>query len=487
MRSGRLLLLAVALGCRRDPPPSAPAPRAALPTPATEAAIDPTLSVIEAEGTVWRTSAEGKRARAGAAVALAVGDRLTADEHSRAVVRLRDGRELVLQPGARLLVKSASRERLEVELEEGQILSRGGRAAGAPSVELTLLTPLGITRVPAESGEAKIGVSGGDVQIDVGVGEIAFLDRTGREVTARANQRIEVNLGGLQLLPGKAGTTRAPADVVLPTQRGLRVYADHLKEVTLSWPAQLGEAEVEVARDPEFRQLLPVERSSAWQATVAAPRRGELHWRVKSGAAAPLYGQARFQPDPRRSLLDLRHPENVVDDKGQVTTVYFQGARPALTFTFTAVPGADRYRLRVYRPDALDAPLFEREVRETRCAVAADTLGEGKYLWHAQALDRHGRELGGGRLNKLSIAYDNSLTTLAIASPRPGERLGGKDMKVSGVAPLGSRLYLNGTPVPVDDKGRFEMRAPGARAVIFRLVGKNGAESYWVRGLRQRS
>jgi hypothetical protein len=484
-RTAALLLLAAGLGCRKDPPPVESPPQRLDPPAAIEPAVaEPALVVVDSQGDVWRTSAEGKRGPA--TDGLSAGDRLSAGEHSRAVVRLRDGRELVLQPSTRLLIKATATGQLKVELEEGQILSRGARRAGAPTVELMLLTPLGITRVPAEAGEAKIALVGSDVQIDVGLGQIAFLDRSGREVTARANERIEVSVGGVQLLPA-GGARRPPAPVVLPTQRGLRVYADELREVTLSWPSDLADAEVEVARDPGFTRLLSVERSGAGQANVAAPRRGELYWRVKSGRAAPLYGQARFQPERRRSLLDLRHPENVVDDRGQVTTVYFQGMRPSFTFSFTATPGADRYRLRVYRPGALDAPLLEREVRETRCAVSADVLDEGNYLWHAQALDREGRALGGGRMNKLSIAYDNSLTTLAIASPRPGERLEGKEVKVSGVAPLGSRLYVNGAPVPVDDKGRFEMRAPRARPVIFRLVGKNGTESYWVRNLRQRS
>jgi hypothetical protein len=87
-------------------------------------------------------------------------------------------------------------------------------------------------------------------------------------------------------------------------------------------------------------------------------------------------------------------------------------------------------------------------------------------------------------MNKLTIAYDNALTTLAIASPRPGARVEGDEVKVSGVAPLGSRLYVNGRPAPIDDKGRFDMRIQPSPSVVFRLVGRNGGESFWVRKLR---
>ncbi len=479
----RAFLLAAFLACRREAPAPPLPPRSALPTPTvptlpSAAATAPSvLAVVEAQGTVWRTDAAGKK---GDAADLAAGDSLSSGTNSRAVLRLRDGRELVLEPQTRLRIKSASDGRLEVELQEGQILSRSGAPASGPALELTVLTPLGITRVPAEAGQAKIALGGSGVQIDVGVGQVAFLDRTGREVTASANERIEVSVGGVQLM--RAPAQHRAAEVVLPTQRGLRIYADDLSRVTLSWPPELTDADVEVSRDATFKRLLPFERGGLGQATVSAPRRGDLYWRVRSGASA-LVGQARFSPAPRRSLLDLRHPENVVDDRGQVTTVYFQGVRPAITFAFTPTPDADRYRLRVYRPGALEVPLLEREVRDTRCSIEADALDEGNYLWHAQALDRSGQQLGGGRMNKLTLAYDNSVTSLAIATPR----LQGKEVEVSGVAPLGSRLYVNGAPVTVDDKGRFSTRATRARALVFRLVGKNGAESYWVRNMRPRS
>jgi hypothetical protein len=484
-------LLSIVLGCQSDREPAPPRPAAPGALPAFERMVpESLLSLVQAEGNVWRTSATGERGAA-AAGQLSAGDRLSAGERGRAVLRLHDGREIVLEPGARLLVKTASAGSVQVELEEGQILSRSGvREDGAPSIELTVLTPLGITRLPLGAVKAKIGLLPGQVKIDVDLGQVVFVDRAGREVTAGAQDRIVVTLGGLQLLLARSKATRAAA-VVLPTRAGLFVYADDLREVTLSWPAEMGGgAEVEVARDARFEQLLPVERHNASQVTVAAPRRGELHWRVTSGAGAAarrLVGQARFQPDPERSRLDLRHPQNLIDDRVRLTTIHFQGLRPALTFAFSASAGADRYRLRVYRAGALHAPVLEREVRETRCPVAADALEEGNYVWHVLALDGTGRELGGGRMNRLVLAYDNSLSTLAIVRPREGERVEGKEVNVSGAAPLGSTLHLNGRSVPLDDKGRFELRVPRARTLVFRLIGKNGSERYWVRALRLES
>jgi hypothetical protein len=281
------------------------------------------------------------------------------------------------------------------------------------------------------------------------------------------------------------------ADVILPTARGLRVYADGLEEVTLSWPASLGEARVEVSDDPEFKDPSIVGRTAAGSVTVPAPTRGDLYWRVTGHGSAGdrvLLGQARFARDRHRSVLDLERPHNLVTEAGPVTTVYFQSALPALTFVFAGRPGAVQYRLRVYRDGDTFTPLVDRVVNDTRCAVDVTTFGEGRYVWHAVGVDRQGRDIGGGgRMNKLELVYDNALTTLAIGSPRPGAPVNGPRVDATGVAPLGSKLYINGQAAALDAKGRFAVSLERASALVFRLVGPNGSERYWVRKLRVRS
>ncbi len=79
------------------------------------------------------------------------------------------------------------------------------------------------------------------------------------------------------------------------------------------------------------------------------------------------------------------------------------------------------------------------------------------------------------------LAYDNALDALAIRLPLPDQRLGGKTVEVAEVAPLGARLFVNGTPAPLDDKGRFALKLGGApRVLVFRLVRGDGTESYWI-------
>jgi hypothetical protein len=652
--------LATTPACRREPPKSTSVTRPEVFAP----------MVVRARGQVWRETARGRQAVS--AGEINENDVLSTGPDGNAIVRMSGGREVEVKPNARLRMKKQPSGELVIEVESGAIISRtsapvassGGTPTpgAARAVDLTILTPFGVTRIPGGGAEATFSVSDQKMKIEVALGEIVFTDRGGRELIAHASEAIEVTMGGVQILgpeaepsrtltgegldvllsaesgvllvrrpgekqfaarravpatpgtaykvaanggharivgaslrarlgPGSRGSigeaVRRPEDgseryalaleagsttimlerqgqqelavgraggeeilirtaepatvsltatrrgttiallagsaelsaggttrrldpsavatiagkrvtvaarpqsaVILPTARGLRVHTDLLTEVTLAWPAQLEGAVVEVGMNPELKDPVLVGRVAGGHVTLPAPRRGDLYWRVigkTRGVEKVLTGHARFVPDRQRSVLDLEHPHNLVSETGQVTTVYFQGVLPALTFTFPARPGARRYRLRVYRVGELTTPVVEREVTETRCPVDAEALKEGRYIWHAQALDQRDRELGGGRMNKLDIVYDNSLTTLAIGRPKPGEQVTGREVDVTGVAPLGTKLFINGKPARLDEKGRFSTQVARAQALVFRLVRKDGAESYWIRRLRLRS
>ena len=133
----------------------------------------------------------------------------------------------------------------------------------------------------------------------------------------------------------------------------------------------------------------------------------------------------------------------------------------------------------MYSVSDLKTPLVDRRVNENRTVVDSGSLKEGNYVWSAIAMDKSGAEAPGGRMNKMDIVFDNSVTRLVLGSPRDGERAS----TATGVAPLGSRLSLNGKSVPLDAAGRFSVALPGSSILVFKLVTKEGAESQWVRRL----
>lgn len=280
---------------------------------------------------------------------------------------------------------------------------------------------------------------------------------------------------------------RAP--LLLPFARDLAVYGSGLDEVSLALPAGRRAARVEVARDAGFSRTVYTGPAEGF-VTVRAPAKGALYWRVagQPGAVA----EAHFGPDPGGlAATARRRADHLVTEGRESTTVYFQGAPPALTLAFTADPAdpaAARHRVRIYRAGALGRPVFDRVVSGERVEVEAGVLGEGRYVWSALPLDDRGRPQGGGRFNKLELVYDNALSGLAIAAPRPDQMtVPARPLEVIGVAPLGARLHVNGRPTPLDDKGRFALRLPSPpRLLVFRLERKGGGESYWIRPLRRR-
>jgi hypothetical protein len=281
-----------------------------------------------------------------------------------------------------------------------------------------------------------------------------------------------------------------PAALLLPWSPRLRVYGDRLgsslKQVSLALATKGQGAEpiaVQVARDPRFEQEIWSGVVRDGFVTVPAPERGDLYWRRRGDKASA--GHVRFLPDRAPAPVRTGSPHNVVSETHSNTTVHFQGAAPpALTLTWSATAGAQRYRVQIFRAGDPGGPIFERTVSDTRCTVEPGRLREGGYVWNAQPLDAAGTAVGPGRMNKLDLAYDNALDALAISrlEARSGRERG---FDVAGTAPLGARLFVNGKPTSLDDKGRFSLRLDGAPPLlVFRVLARDGAESYWVKSTK---
>lgn len=397
----------------------------------------------------------------------------------------RGGRALLSSPGFKVRVAGPG---------DGQLV-RARRESGRERFELA--PPPGLSQVQLGVGAREVSLPGpaGPASLaSDGEATITWLQER-REVHGEVHAgRIALTYGG-QAKSLKAGEQfdlgrtlavrpRPRSSIALPPGKAVRVFGLRPLDVVLSWPAT-GEApmRVEVASDPGFADVLvsgPVEGGAL---PIAAPLSGELHWRAfgADGQVAAV-GHALFARELSLTASG-QSPVSEVAETGLKASVYYQSALPAIRFAAASVAKAARYRLRVYRPGALDRPVVERASAEPQVTLEAGVLGEGSYLWRAAALDAHGRELSGGRMNKLEIAYDNAMTVLTIEQPAPGEVLEDR-VRAKGVAPLGSRLFINGQRAPLDEKGRFDLYLPRALQVVFRVVLPSGAEGYWSRRLR---
>lgn len=364
----------------------------------------------------------------------------------------------------------------------GQLVVEAGRvrAQFQPSSKGTIEPLKGVARF-------KTGLREGAVRFFLEEGESVLIDgkkvltlkattTTTVVVTAtKQGPRVDVLGGAVDTsVDGvtKTVTAKKGAPVLtLPAGRSSRVNWARPGEVALQLAE--GDGVAEVATDAEFQNVL-VSAKTSEPLVVPAPVKGALFWR-RVGDAEP--SQARFERDESASAIAAK--SDTVAETGLKATVYFQGAVPTLTFTFPAKADAASWRFRVYSAANLKTALVDRKVTENRAVVESGALAEGSYLWSAVPTSSSGIEATGGRMNKMDIVFDNSVTRLVLTSPKDGERAA----KAVGVAPLGARLSLNGKAVPLDGGGRFSVPLPAGNVAVFKLTTREGAESYWVRRL----
>ncbi|MCP3104168.1 FecR family protein [Myxococcus sp. K15C18031901] len=314
--------------------------------------------------------------------------------------------------------------------------------------------------------------------------------QTGRITLVRGESKQALRAGERATVSGESGPAQvealAPVPVVLGPGEGLEVFHQGMPEVAFGWEGE-GEAVVEVAADAGFAQPLLFGTVFRPFINVPAPARGALYWRVRSKEGRELAkGSATFAPE--RLSRDLDRVRNVVPEGLEKTTIFYQDKPPSVTFTYAAEEAAERYRVAVYRAGALEKPVVERTVADTRAALEAGALGEGSYLWSVTPLSGAGEQLKGGRMNKLELVYDNSVPTLLVSQPRNGLPVAAK-VRATGVAPVDAHVSINGRPVPLDGKHRFDIWAEPVGSpplLVFRMTRPGAPEVYTVRTLKQR-
>ena len=74
-------------------------------------------------------------------------------------------------------------------------------------------------------------------------------------------------------------------------------------------------------------------------------------------------------------------------------------------------------------------------------------------------------------MNKLELAYDNSVPARSPLRGALSTSVGTGRVRVAGVAPVGSSLWVNGQPLTLDAKGRFDARvAPTGQPPLVQLM-----------------
>jgi len=405
-------------------------------------------------------------------------------------VRVRDGRGTIDLGGAG--------SRLALEKDSEVVFGESGRAGDVEQTKLDMKKGA-VTLTLAPNQKSRVELPGLQLESDLGGQFGVQLTKDGFIVSAVAGD-LRISRNGVQqaVQAGQVATlgsggaakvdTEDQAALELPSKQGMKVYHAGLPGGSLTWPGPSGTYYVEVALDAAFTERIIAGQVHGKFLNVSLPRKGNLYWRVfkDDGKTQVDQGSAYFAPEP--PIRDLARLRNDVPEGSETVSIYYQDKPPAVTFTYKPEEKATQYKVVVFRADALDTPVVDRTVPEERLALEAGTLTEGSYVWSVTPLSETGEELRGGRMNKLEMVYDNSVPVLAVTEPRNGAEARGGQTHVAGVAPVGTRLTVNGRPVELDDKNRFDATvAVGGRPpqVVFRLSKPGASDSFTIRALKR--
>lgn len=386
-----------------------------------------------------------------------------------------------------------------ITLETGASVEVGQSQGGGNAEDVALALQKGTLVMKVPFGQRKTLRPAPDLEVTAGEGGTFSVTRKadGLEVSSVVGD-LEVTpegrpatrlKGGQTATVGSAGISAVDPvreALTLPTRNGLSLLHPAAERVALVWPENKdGRYHLTVSSDASFSR--PLVDGIVHQAffNLAAPSRGVLFWKVQLDEDSKASGSLVCRPE--RAGEELGNLNNQVPAGPEKTVIYFQDKPPALTFLWKAPEQkVAKYLLRVYQAGQFEKPLHERSTPATSVQLPAGAIGDGAYQWDVTWLDAAGKPVGSsGKMSVLELQYDNQVRRLVITEPKNGDRQSAR-VPVAGVAPLGSKVAVNGQNLELEPKGRFAgVTSPisGGR-VVFRWLGEDG-ETYIVRVLRR--
>lgn len=421
----------------------------------------------------WRgVDKDGEALKAGDSVRVRQGTAVLKLEGSGSLLSLGTGGELVVEG----VDRRGSTDEARLDLLKGEL----GLMLAPGRTSRVVLPGL---QLESSGGGARLDVrrTGDGFTVDSRAGDVTLVRGDAREAL-RAGERATVEEGAA---PAQVESV-AQAPLVLSSADRQQVFYNRASEVALTWP-EAGEVRVEVASDADFKKTVLAGVARRGFVNVAAPAKGSLYWRVRRPDGAELaHGSASFGPE-RSAKGELDRLRNRVPEGPEKTTIFFQDKPPAVTFTCQVEKGAGSYKVAVYRAGALGTPVAERSASSPQVPLEAGVLKEGSYLWSITPVAPTGRLMRGARMSKLELVFDNSVPTLVVSAPREGQRAAGSRVRVAGVAPVDATLSVNGKPLTLDSKHRFDTWVdPEGKPprVVFKLSRPGAPDVHTVRTLK---
>ncbi|MGE0407485.1 MAG: hypothetical protein AB7O65_14415 [Candidatus Korobacteraceae bacterium] len=177
---------------------------------------------------------------------------------------------------------------------------------------------------------------------------------------------------------------------------------------------------------------------------------GKHQEQAKKGAeSVPVSKGAPAQPGVPLSSPTLIAP-------AEMTNLVIPQRQP-IEFSWTQVPGASHYRIRIFPDAESGVPVHNRKVDTTSFRIS--DLAEGRYYWVVQSIDAEGKESGESERNHFALQV--KVPELSIELEVLELIKHGHVIQVRGRTQLPANVMVNGQFVPnVNQDGSFDYFTP---------------------------
>ncbi len=464
------------------------------------------------------------------------------------LVRFTNGRVVEVGPGSRVLLEEDGAGGV-VAVSSGGVMSRedSGREAKEGGSALTLLTPYGLARLGTAGDQAKVDVGPDAGHVEVLEGSVEVVAKNGRSARAAKGQLASltgtgVTVGSMEAVPTAMKVLSASGQVDwrkadTESWRSVEGEEEALKgggmvrvgrgEVVLQLAG--GESTLELGPGGELMVVGADQRGALDEARLDLVQ-GELRLLLVPGRASRVVLPRLFLEAPNGAAVDVRRLEEgyaVAARLGEVVLVRgslreplrageratVEGEEPADIQPLERAPLAlgPAENQKVLHQRLREVALVWADEGEVRVEVASDAQFKERVLsgvarrgfvnvaapatgalhWWVRRLD--GEDVARGsasfepeRTKPESGKGRNRAPALVVKIPRDGQR-GGPRVRVSGTAPEDAKLFVNGQPVALDARHRFDTRvdAQGPSPLVVLKMSRPGSpDVYTVRVLK---
>lgn len=443
-----------------EPAPAAPEPEAEVLTPGTFVAS------IDGEGV--RARAPGARAFSAVAAGSA---------------RFEDGTRVAVGAGSRVELRGASGTALVRGSAEFTVGGAGGALVSAANGTLVVTT----------NGETRVIVPGGAIVVRGGASELAVSNEGTSLSVASGSASVEARGASTALAAGDATTLSREGRVTeaerAPTTAGFSIEAGESATVhdpraptavRVRFGSQCpGEGVVEVARGGSFARAFASRGTGG--ANVLMPI-GAQRYRVRCvgpngvDAEPKAGGTLRIVRDAGTQALARRAPKTTVETDGRRYTVLYQTMLPEITVAWPRPPEASAYVLTV-----TSAAGRTQTVRSASPSTvfASGRLEEGSYtfVWAAEGATTRSRP------TSVVISFDDDTPVAYLRSPAANAPLTAA-VHIDGVAQTGASASVNGQPLAMDARARFQgdvAAPPAGQCLAVRVAHPERGVHYYLR------